>query len=392
MNVAQLRADTPGCADHIHLNNAGAGLMPLPVIEAITGHLELEARLGGYEAKDARGDELAACYADMATLLGCRADQVAFTENATVSYAQALSSVPFERGDVLVTTRNDYVSNQIQFLSLRDRFGIEVVRAAELPEGGFDALDLERLVRERRPRLVSVTHVPTNSGLVQDVEAAGRVCREHEVPYLLDACQTIGQLPLDFEALGCDFLSATTRKFLRGPRGCGVLAVSDRVHERGWVPLFPDLRGADWVDGDRFVPHRDARLFENWEFAYALVLGTGAAARYAQEVGVAATGERIAALATRLREGLAELPGASVLDLGARRCGIVTVAFDGQAPEALMHRLREAKVHTSWHERIDATIDIDAKGIESSLRLSPHAYNTEEELDRALEILGAMIG
>ena len=222
MNVAQLRADTPGCADHIHLNNAGAGLMPLPVIEAITGHLELEARLGGYEAKDARASELSAAYAAVATLLSCRPDQVAFTENATVSYAQALSSVPFERGDVLVTTRNDYVSNQIQFLSLRDRFGIEVVRAAELPEGGFDALDLERLVRERRPRLVSVTHVPTNSGLVQDVEAAGRVCREHEVPYLLDACQTIGQLPLDFEALGCDFLSATTRKFLRGPRGCGV--------------------------------------------------------------------------------------------------------------------------------------------------------------------------
>lgn len=381
LDVEALRRDTPGCEERIHLNNAGAALPPRSVVDAIRDHLELEARIGGYEAEEAREGEIADVYAAVAELVVAAPRNVAIVENATAAFAQALSSIPFEPGDVIVTTRNDYVSNQIQYLSLAKRFGIEVVRAGESPEGGVDPDDMRRLVRARRPRLVAVTHVPTNSGLVQPVEEVGRICREEGVLYLVDACQSAGQIPLDFEVIGCDFLSATARKFLRGPRGVGFLVVSDRVLGAGLEPLFVDMRGAVWESADRYRPAEGATRFENWEFAWALVLGMGAAVRYALEHGVAPLGERAARLAGRARDRLAAIDGVRVLDRGVRRCAIATAAVEGHDPGALVRGLRERGINTSLSERTYAVLDFDDKGVEGAIRVSPHAYNTEDEID-----------
>lgn len=387
MDLERLRADTPGCRECIHLNNAGAALMPTPVVEAVLDHLERETLRGGYEAAAEAAPDIEQAYAEVAELLGSSPDRVAFTEHATASFVQALSSIPLERGDVLLTTRNDYVSNQIQYLSLARRMGVEVVRAPDAPEGGVDLGAMEELIRRRGPRVVAVTHAPTSSGLVQDVAAVGRMCREAEVWYLVDACQSVGQMPVDPESMGADFLSATARKFLRGPRGAGFLWVSERVLEEGLTPLFPDLRGADWVDGGRVRAADGARRFETWEFAWALVLGTGAAARYAREVGVAEGGARARSLAETLRRELAGLPGVRVLDRGRELSAIVTVALKGWSPEELMDELRTDGIHTTGQGRADAVLDYDAKGVEGALRLSPHYYNTEAEVQTAVAAL-----
>lgn len=392
MDVAALRADTPGCAERVHLNNCGASLMPRPVLEAVRDHLELEARIGGYEARDAASDDIDGAYASLARLLGTRPPNVAFTEHATASFVQALSSVPFREGDVLVTTRNDYVSNQIQYLSLARRMGVEVLRAPDAPEGGVNLEVMEQLIHKRRPRLVAVTHVPTNSGLIQDVEAVGRMCRARDVLYLVDACQSVGQMPVDAEAMGCDFLAGTARKFLRGPRGAGFLYVSDRALDAGLEPLFPDLRGADWVDGDLYQPAPDATRFETWEFAWGLVLGTGRAAEYALEVGLEEGYERARGLASTLRERLEELRGATVLDRGPELCAIVTVSVEGHRPGDLVEALRERDINTSSQTRIDAVIDYDAKGVDGALRLSPHYFNTEEEVEAVVGGLEEIVG
>ena len=387
MNVEQLRADTPGCAHHAHLNNAGAGLMPTPVLEAMRSHLDLEAELGGYEAAEARAGAIEQAYATVGELVGVPPRQVAFTEHATASFVQALSSIPLEQGDVLLTTRNDYVSNQLQLMSLQKRLGVKVVRIPDLPEGGVDPAAARELIASERPRLVCVTHVPTNSGLVQDVRAVGQACREHDTTYLVDACQSVGQLALDLDELGADFLSATSRKYLRGPRGSGFLAVSERVLEAGLMPLFPDLRGADWTEQDGYQPVDGARRFETWEFAWALVLGTAAAARYALDLGLAPIEARVRALAGQLREGLERIDGARVLDRGSDPCGIVTTWLEGHEPRELVLRLREAGIHAWAQTRLDATLDYDEKGVPGALRLSPHAYNTETELERTLAVL-----
>ena len=391
MDLNQLRADTPGCEHCIHLNNAGAGLMPASVLAAVQDHLELEARVGGYEAADQRESEIGQAYAAIGQLIGAPARNIAVVENATAGFSQALSSIQWKPGDVLLTTRNDYVSTQIQYLSMAARLGIEVLRANDHPDGGVDLIHMGELIHRFRPALVALTHVPTNSGLVQQAAAVGRLCRARNVPYLLDACQSVGQMPIDVEELQCDFLSATARKFLRGPRGIGFLYVSDRALDAGLEPLFIDMRGADWIDDDLYQPSPDARRFENWEFAYALVLGMGEAARYAQAVGMESAMDRASALAQRTRTELSELPGVTVQDRGSDLCAIVTISVEGWTPAELCARLGEGGINTSISTRTYAVLDFDQKGVEGALRISPHYYNTDEEIDALVSALAELL-
>lgn len=384
MNLARWRADTPGTAGRAHLNNAGAGLMPAPVLSAIKHHLELEAAIGGYEAADLEAGAITAAYHAVGGLIRAPAANIAIVENATVAVAQALSAFDWAPGDLVITSEADYVSNQLMLLSLSARRGIEILRAPELTEGGIDPAAVESLVRRRRPALLVLSWIPTNSGMVQDAAAIGAIARRHEIPYLLDACQAVGQLPIDVNALGCDFLAATARKFLRGPRGIGFLYVSDRMLAANRYPLFIDLRGGTWTAPDRFEPDAGARRFENWEFAYALVLGLGAAARYAADAETAGALDATAALALHTRRRLPEVEGVTLLDRGHTKSAIVTASVPRIAPADLVAALRQSGVNTSWFPRSAAVIDMDRKRIPAGWRISPHYYNTEAEVDRLI--------
>jgi selenocysteine lyase/cysteine desulfurase len=385
------RADTPACTRLVHLNNAGAALVPRPVQSAILDHLALEQEIGGYEAADARREDVRHAYAAMGRLLGTEARNIALVQNSTVAFAQAVSAFDFNRGDVVLTSRSDYASNQIMYLSLARRRGVEIVRAPDAAEGGIDPDAVQKLIRKRRPSLVALTWIPTNSGLVQPVEAVGRICRNAGVPYLVDACQAVGQLPVDVGALQCDYLSGTARKFLRGPRGLGFLYASDRVLQEGAHPLLVDMHGADWTDTDDFALNPDARRFETWENAFALVLGLGAAAEYALQAGVEPTGRRARELAEYARSQLSAIPGVRVLDRGPELCAIVTIAVDGQDTANIKLALRSRGINTSSPHREDAVIDMDEKGTASALRISPHYYNTQEEIDTAVDAIQELL-
>jgi selenocysteine lyase/cysteine desulfurase len=389
--VAGWRADTPGCLHRNHLNNAGAALMPAPVIDAITEHVRLEAEIGGYEAADKRAEDVARGYDHLAALVGAKRENIAVVANATAGFIQALSSFDFHAGDVIVTTRCDYTSNQIQYLAMAKRLGVEIVHADDLPEGGVDADSVRQIVRAKRPRLVAVSWIPTNSGLVQDVAAVGAVCEEAGVPYVVDACQAVGQIPIDVARLKCDYLSATARKFMRGPRGVGFMYASDRALTRGDHPLFIDMRGARWVAAGAYEVAPTARRYEDWEFPYALVLGQGAAARYALDVGVETAQSCSWSLAARLRDALGALPGVRVLDRGATRCAIVTMTAEGRNADSIVRSLKERRINTVSSHREYGIYDFDAKGVETAVRLSPHYYNTEAEVDDAVAVLDEIL-
>jgi selenocysteine lyase/cysteine desulfurase len=386
-DLLRWRADTPGCSRLIHLNNAGAALVPRPVRDAVDAHLRLEEEVGGYEAADGQKAALRASYEAVAGVIGARTRNIALMQSSTVAFAQAISAFDLQRGDLLLTSRSDYASNQIMYLSLARRRGVEIVRAPDAPEGGIDPDAVRSMVSRRRPKLVALTWVPTNSGLVQPVEEMGEICRQAEVPYLIDACQAVGQMPIEVDRLGCDFLAATARKFLRGPRGMGFLYISDRLLESGSHPLLVDMHGATWTDADAFRLTPDARRFEYWEFSFALVLGLGAAARYASEVGLEVARDRARDLAGYVRHRLSALPGVRVLDRGPELCAIATAAVQGRKGEDLKLALRARRINTSSPEREDAVIDMDEKAATSALRVSPHYYNTREEIDTAVETL-----
>ncbi len=389
--ITAWRTDTPGCTHRNHLNNAGAALMPRPVIAAITNHIALESEIGGYEAADARTDAIADGYQALGEIVGAPARNIAVVGSATAGFIQALSSFDFAPGDVIVTTRCDYTSNQIQYLALANRLGVEVVHAEDLPEGGVDPESVRDIVGRRRPRLVAVSWIPTNSGLVQDVEAVGAVCEEAGVPYVVDACQAVGQVPIDVARLRCDYLSATARKFMRGPRGIGFMYASDRALDRGDHPLFVDMRGARWTSATTYQVADSARRYEDWEFPYALVLGQAAAARYALDVGVDVAQGRAWALAATLRESLGALPDVRLLDRGATRCAIVTIDVAGRHANAIVAALAERRINVVASLREFGIYDFTAKGVQTAVRLSPHYYNTEAEITAAVEALGEII-
>ncbi|HZO20370.1 MAG TPA: aminotransferase class V-fold PLP-dependent enzyme [Gemmatimonadaceae bacterium] len=390
-DVVRWRDETPGCEYRTHLNNAGAALMPERVIRAIEDHLTLESRIGGYEAAETRIDQIDRVYRGIASLVGAAPRNIAIAPSSTVAFIQALSSIDFEPGDVVLTSRCDYTSNQLHYLSLARRRGVRIVRAEDLPEGGIDPDSVRRLVRELQPRLVAVSWVPTNSGLVQDVAAVGEVCEAFGIRYLVDACQAAGQIPIDVPRLRCDYLSATARKFLRGPRGIGFLYVSDQAIERGDHPLYIDMRGATWTAPDDLSLAPDARRFEDWEFPYALVLGLGAAVDYAQSVGVDRGGARATMLANRLRSNLTQLDGVRVLDRGRRPCAIVTAEIADHDPATVVDELRRRHINTSASPAWLGLIDMAEKKASGALRLSPHYYNTAEEVDAATEALAEII-
>ncbi len=390
--VEAWRRDTPGCLRRVHLNNAGSALAPVAVTDAVRRHLELEQDLGGYEAADHAEASVHAAYAAVARLVGVAPRQVAMVENATVAFAQAVSAFDFAPGDVIVTTRNDYISNQLLFLSLKHRLGVDVQRAADLPAGGVDPDSLRALAQGPRCKLVSVTWVPTNSGLMQPVETIGRICEELGVPYLVDACQAAGQLRIEMDRLRCDFLSATARKFLRGPRGVGFLAVSERALARGAAPLYVDMRGAIWESADTYRLVPDARRFENWESAVALVLGLGAAADYALAAGLEVISDRARGLAALLRERLSPLPGVRILDRGDQLAAIVTAEVAGRPAPELVARLRARGINTHTAQREFAVIDMADKRADSALRISPHYYNTVDEIDHLVDALTDLLG
>jgi selenocysteine lyase/cysteine desulfurase len=385
------RDDTPGCSRLVHLNNAGAALAPRPVREAVRAHLDLEDTLGGYEAAETAIDSLRAAYEAVGRVLGAGPHNVALVQNSTVAFAQAITAFDLGPGDAILTSRSDYASNQIMFLSLARRRGVEIVRAPDAPEGGIDPEQVRRLVARRRPTLVALTWIPTNSGLVQPAEAVGAICQSAEVPYLIDGCQAVGQMPIDVDRLHCDFLAAAARKFLRGPRGLGFLYVSDRMLAQGRHPLLVDMHGATWTSADDFALTPDARRFETWEFAYALVLGLGAAARYALQVGLETARDRARELAAYVRARLAELPGVRLLDRGPELCAIATAAIGGRDSKEIKLALRARGINTSSPHREDAVIDMDDKEASSALRISPHYYNTREEIDTAVEALAEII-
>ncbi len=385
MDIAALRRDTPGCAHRTHLNNAGAGLLSRRTLETMTSHLELEARIGGYEAATERLPEIRSTYGAVAELVGGRAEEVALFDNATHAWEAAFYSLSFGPGDRILTGRSEYGSNVMAYLQVARRTGAEIVVVPNDEHGQLDVAALAALVDERT-KLVGVSHVPTGGGLVNPVAEIGRITRRAGVPFLLDATQSVGQFPVDAREIGCDMLTATGRKFLRGPRGTGFLWVRTEMLDR-LEPHVNETAAAAW-DGKRgFTWREGAQRFATWEMNYAAVLGLGSAVRQALDLGLDAIGERAVALGAALRERIDAVPGVRTYDLGRERCAIVTAAVDGVPAAEVKEALARQGVNVTFTVPEQSQFDTEDRGVHPLVRLSPHYYNTEEELDRAVAVL-----
>ena len=385
MDVEALRADTPGCANRVHLNNAGAGLMSRQTLAAMTGHLELEAQIGGYEAAAAAGDAIAATYQSLAELVGGSDEEIALFDNSTHAWNAAFYSMPLKAGDRILTGRDEYGSNVLAYWQVARRTGAEVVVIDNDDTGQIDLAALADAIDDRT-RLIGLTYVPTGGGLVNPAAEVGRLARSANVLYLLDATQAVGQFPVDVTELGCDLLTGTGRKFLRGPRGTGFLWVRSAVLDQ-LDPFVAEIRSATW-DGDRGFTWADgARRFETWENSYVNVIGLGSAVRQALDLGLDAIGARSRRLGEDLRAGLDALTGVETFDLGQRRCAIVTTALRDHDTASVAESLAQRNINVSTTVPEDSQLDTEDRGVHPLVRISPHYYNTDEEIRRCVDAI-----
>ncbi len=385
LDVERARNDTPACQNIIHFNNAGMSLTPAPVQDAVFQHLRREAERGGYEAELEAQPAIEHTYDALATLLNCGREEIAITENATRAWDMLFYSLPLHPGDRILTAQCEYGSNYIAMLQRAKQTGASVEAVPNDETGQLSVQHLRQMLDER-VKLIAMTHVPTNGGLVNPAEEVGQVAKQAGVLYLLDACQSVGQMPIDVQAIGCDMLTATGRKFLRGPRGTGFLYVNQAVLPR-LEPPFLDMQAAEWITPTSYRIREDARRFETWETNIAAKIGLGAAVHYALQWGLEAIEQRVTKLASLLRRQLSELSGVTVRDQGQRQCGIVTFTVDGATSLRVKEHLTARNINVWTSPQRSTLLDMEARGLTDVVRASIHYYNTEAEITRFIQHL-----
>jgi selenocysteine lyase/cysteine desulfurase len=388
MHIDGILRDTPAASRLAYLHNAGAALMPAPVVAAMKEHIDLESEIGGYAAADREARRLDSVYGSVARMLNAAPDEIALVENATVAWQMAFYALPFGKGDRILTAEAEYAANYVAFLQVAKRTGAVIDVVPSDASGELDVGALERMI-DARAKLIAITWVPTNGGLVNPAAAVGKIARAHGIPYLLDACQAVGQMEVDVEAIGCDMLSATGRKFLRGPRGTGFLYVRRALLQQLEPPMI-DHFAAPWVSRDAYQLRDDARRFETWENNYAARLGLGAAVDYALAIGLGRIEQRCRWLAGRLRTGLASVRGVAIRDLGRNPGAIVSFTMEGYEADAIVRSAAAAGITIGASDPASTRIDAEARALPPLVRASPHYYNTEADIDRLIAHLAGL--
>ena len=387
--IEAARSVTPGCGEVIHLNHAGSSLPPQVVLDAQIGHLQAEAVMGGYEAAAAALERCDSVYDSIGALIGARPHEIARMEHATAAWNAAFWSVPMAPGQHIVVHDHEYGANVVAFLVAAQRRGIVIDRVLNDSSGQVDVAAIADRLDRRDVALVSLTHIPTNGGLVNPAAEVGALTRAAGVPFLLDACQSVGQRRIDVAEIGCDLLSATGRKYLRGPRGAGFLYVNDAIADR-LEPTQPDHHGAVLVAADRFEWRGRARRFEQWEHSVAGWLGLGAAVDHALGWGIDRIETTVTERAEQLRALLTDV-GFTVYDEGEQRCGIVTCATDAVVSGELQRLLARSGINTTSTSEESSRWDVERRDLPTLLRLSVHYTTTVNELTTTVDILAGAI-
>lgn len=385
LQIEKLRKDTPGCQHVLHFNNAGAALSPQPVINAVKEHIDLESTIGGYEAAAFAQDKSEKIYYSAAKLINCNRDEIAFLDNATHAWDMAFYSLKFNKGDRILTAVAEYASNYLAFLHKAKHTGVEIEVIGNDGYGQLDVKDLKNKIDDR-VKLIAITHIPTQGGLINPAVEVGQIANNANIPYILDTTQSVGQMPIDVKKIGCDFLCATGRKYLRGPRGTGFLFAKKEMIKDCDPPII-DLHSAQWIADNEYKLSSNAERFESWEQNIAAKIGLGVAIDYALKIGINNIWERIKALAEDLRQRLKKIPVVELQDLGENKCGIITFTCKNKSPAEIQKYLAAKKINVSISLQEYARLDMEQRNLPALVRSSVHYYNTEAEIERFCEAL-----
>lgn len=389
LSIDSIRKDTDGCQTGLYFNSAQASLMPKPVVEAMQAHLALEVKYGGVIALQHNASRVQSVQASVAKFLNASTDEIALFDSATRAWDMAFYSHDFQPGDKVITSFAEYSSNYLAMLHLAKKKGIVIELIENDDSGQLSLQDLE-VKLDDRVKLIALTHVPTSSGLVNPAAEVGKLAKAYQIPYLLDACQSAGQMPLDVEELQCDMLSAAGRKFLRGPRGTGFLYVR-QSYLAALEPHYLESTGVVWEEVNQYRLLDTAKRFDKYEHNAMARVGLGAAVDYALEIGLDQIWSRIQYLADLLRTELSEIDGIQVLDPGQQRCGIVTFRIFDRISNDVQEELASENIYVSSNSRPHARLDLEDRNLTDYVRASVHYFNTESEVERFVDRMKRMV-
>lgn len=383
--VEQFRKDTRGTTQKIHFNNAGTSLPPDLVVDAVVDYLREEALLGGYEIEAKYQQQLEHTYTLIARLINAQPDEIALVENASMAWGLAFNGIDFKKGDVILTSEMEYVTNHLGFLHAQKKHGVIIHAIPNDEYGNFSLQALEAAITPRT-RLIAITHIASTAGGMTPIVDIGKIAKKHGVLYLVDACQSAGHVPLDVDEINCDILSVNGRKYLRAPRGTGFLYVRKEVQD-SLTPFFMDGHSARLLNEEEYEVRNDCRRFELYEKNRALTLGLARAVEYAMNIGVDRIWQRIQRLAGYMRQQLKDLEFITVHDSGNEQCGIVTFSVDGIDSELVKDQLLEKDINVSVAKAKSTLLYMNRRQLSSIVRASVHYYNTEAEIQELCRAL-----
>jgi cysteine desulfurase/selenocysteine lyase len=382
--LIEMRRNTPGLGTSIHFNHAGASLMSRGTFDAIQDHFALESKIGPMEAGIRVSERIANLRGQLAALLNSKVEEIALMPSASAAFGAVFSSMPkLEHGDRILVGRQEWGGNLSSYVRAANMSGarIEVMPCRE--DGSVDAVALESRL-DAKVKLISLTWLPANGGLINDAAAVGRLARTHRIPYLIDASQAFGHIPIDVQLLSCDVLFAAGRKHIRGPRGTGILYVRESYLDK-LNPPFVDISSAPW---DEVEPQlrADARRFEGSEKAISLWLGFSNALKEALTLGIDRIAAHEQALATHVRERMSIQPGVEICDLGTgRKSGLISFTVAGIDPAMVKTQLSFAGVQIAVNGVAYTPLDMKSRGLSSIARVGVSYLNTERDIDRLIE-------
>ncbi len=373
MNWRRARSFFPVTRDLVYLDHAGVAPISTRVEEALHRYSAEATRSGAYNYARFE-NEVERVRGRAAELMGATSEEIAFVKNTTEGLGLVATGLDWRRGDEVVTCDLEYPSNVYPWWSLRAQ-GV-ATNMLRSHDGRLPLETVEETLRRPRVRLLALSSVEFGSGARNDLATLGKLCREHGVLFCVDAIQSLGCFPIDVERCGIDFLAADGHKWLLSVEGCGLFYCARRALEL----LTPRVIGwrnvANNRDFDRYHMElqRSAVRFEEGTPNTPGIYALGAAIDLLLEVGVDAIGRRVLELTDRLVTGLRER-GAGVLSpRGAGDAsGIVSFTRGDEPPARTVERLRAARIAV-----------VARRG---GVRASPHFYNSEEEIDRLLELI-----
>jgi cysteine desulfurase/selenocysteine lyase len=388
--VDTLRAQTPGVQHTTHFNHAGSSLPSTATLDAIRNHLWLEAIRGPMEAGVAARQQSEQARVLAARLLSAQTSEIAVTTGNSPAWGGAFAALgAWHPGDRILVARHEWGGNLATMRLTAQRAGASIETIPSDDSGAVDPQALADMLDER-VRLIALTWMPANGGLINPAVAVGQIARRHCIPYFVDAAQSVGQLPVDVMQVGCDVLTTVGRKALRGPRGTGLLFVRQDFLSR-LTPAFVDTHSAPLDANGEPVLRNDAARLEPSELAPALRCGLANALREALDIGLENIRTRISEVAQTLRSELGEIRGVTVLDQGRERSGLVAFNVAGIEAGELQRKLATQGISIGSNGVSYTPLDMNARGLESIARASVSYLTTTAEIDRLLDAVRALI-